>query len=169
MTRNNIGSGYHGNHLVMGTTAYLTKNKGTSANLFTDWEVHGEKQGTNGGYRTPGQAFTDEWGLGQVLPLSKDLSKLLQVGVIGFDQWQVTENGGNYAITGPLGNTILVPASLIPFYSFHAVGGQLNFILPRKGLNLVFKYEHEYSAKATTRGDTIAFGGSWTFKIPRTQ
>jgi hypothetical protein len=35
-----------------------------------------------------------EWGLGQVLPLKKDLTKLLQVGVVGYDQWQVTNNGG---------------------------------------------------------------------------
>lgn len=45
---NNVGTGYVGNHLMTGTTAYITKNKGTSANLFTDWEVHGARQGTNG-------------------------------------------------------------------------------------------------------------------------
>jgi hypothetical protein len=32
---NNFGSGYIGNHLQTGTTFYITKNKGTSANLFT--------------------------------------------------------------------------------------------------------------------------------------
>ena len=45
---NNVGTGYFGNHLVSGSTVYITKNKGTSANLFTDWEVHGARQGTNG-------------------------------------------------------------------------------------------------------------------------
>src|SRR5580704_3678926 len=64
----NVGSGYWGNHITSGTTFYITKNKGTSANLFTDWEIHGQKAGTD---VTPGQAFTDEWGLGQVLPLKK--------------------------------------------------------------------------------------------------
>lgn len=164
---NNIGSGYYGNHLITGTTAYLTKNKGTSANLFTDWEVHGQKQGASGSHLTPGQAFTDEWGVGQVIPLSKNLSKLVQVGVIGYDQWQVTANGGNYAIAGPLGNIVLLPARLLPFYSAHAVGGQVNFIMPGKGLNFFFKYQHEYLAYATTLGNTIVFGGSWTLKIPR--
>ena len=80
---NNVGSGYIGNHFMAGTTFYITKNKGTSANLFTDWEVHGPRQGTNNTSKTPGQAFTDEWGLGQILPLKKNLSQLLQVGVIG--------------------------------------------------------------------------------------
>lgn len=108
---NNIGSGYFGNHVVMGITVYLTKNKGTSANIFTDWEAHGQKQGTNGAYKWPGQTFTDEWAFGQILPLSKNLSKLLQVGAIGYDQWQITDNGGTFAITGPLGNTIILPAN----------------------------------------------------------
>src|SRR5215469_1108383 len=70
---NNVGSGYFGNHLQTGTTFYLTKNKGTSANLFTNWEVHGHRNGLNGTLKTPGQAFTIEWGLGQILPLKKDL------------------------------------------------------------------------------------------------
>jgi len=149
---NNIGSGYFGNHLFMGTTVYLTKNKGTSANIFTDWEVHGQKQIIQGSvYKTPGQAFTDEWGVGQVLPLSKDLSKLLQVGVIGYDQWQLT----NDTLTAPLGTTVTGPS---PYYSVHAVGGQANFIMPQKNFLLFFKYEHEYKSYAHTLGDTIVFG-----------
>lgn len=67
---NNIGSGYFGNHFMTGTTVYITKNRGTSANIFTDWEVHGQKQTSGTNYVTPGQAFTDEWGFGQVLPLN---------------------------------------------------------------------------------------------------
>lgn len=158
---NNIGSGYFGNHLTTGTTVYLTKNKGTSANLFTDWEVHGQKQITNGhDYKRPGQAFTDEWGVGQVLPLSKDLSKLLQVGVIGYDQWQLTAD----TLTGPEGTSMTGPA---PYYSVHAVGGQANFIMPAKNLVLFFKYIHEYKSYARTLGNTIVFGGSWTLRIPK--
>ena len=88
----NIGSGYWGNHFLTGTTVYLTKNKGTTANLFTDWEFHGSKNIATGTKVTPGQAFTTEWGLGQVLPLKKDFSRLLQLGVIGYDQWQVSDN-----------------------------------------------------------------------------
>ena len=138
--------------------------KGTSASLFTDWEVHGQRQGTT--YKTPGQAFTDEWGLGQALPLRKDMSKLIQLGVIGYDQWQVTDNGGNVSTTLPNGTVVIAPASLLPRYSVHAVGGQANFIMPPKNIVLYFKYEHEYTAYAHTLGNTIVFGGSWTLKIP---
>jgi len=161
---NNVGSGYFGNHLLTGTTFYITKNKGTSVNLFTDWEVHGSRQGTNNTYKTPGQAFTDEWGLGQILPLKKDLSRLLQVGVVGYDQWQVTANGGQIPI-GPTGLTL--PASLLPYYSVHAIGGQLTYILPKKNFSLFFKGYDEYAASSHTLGNTFTFGGAWTLAIPK--
>lgn len=159
---NNVGTGYFGNHLQTGTTFYLTKNKGTSANLFTDLEVHGSRQGTNNTNKTPGQAVTAEWGIGQILPLKKNFSQLLQVGVIGYDQWQVTDNGGTVAI-GP----ITAPAKLLPYYSVHAVGGQLNYILPTRNFSLFFKYVHEYKPYSHTLGNTIVFGGIWTLRIPK--
>jgi hypothetical protein len=153
---NNVGSGYWGNHITSGTTFYITKNKGTTANLFTDWEIHGQKTGTD---ITPGQAFTMEWGLGQTLPLKKDFSRLLQLGLIGYDQWQVTSNGGSI---GPG-----IPASAIPYYSGHAIGFQSNFILPPKALNLFFKFEDEYRTLARPEGRTIVFGFAWTLRIPK--
>jgi len=159
---NNIGTGYFGNHLQTGATYYITKNKGTSANLYTDWEVHGPRQGTDSTHKTPGQAFTDEWGIGQILPLKKDFSQLVQVGVVGYDQWQVTANSGTISVAG-----IVLPAGAAPYYSVHAIGGQLNYILPAKNFILFFKYCHEYSASSHTIGNTIVFGGVWTLRIPK--
>ena len=66
----------------------------------------------------------------------------------------------------PVGNRIL-PASIIPYYSVHAVGGQLNYILPVKNLSFFFKYEHEYTSHSHTLGNTIVFGGGWTLPIPK--
>lgn len=162
----NVGSGYWGNNITSGTTAYLTKNKGTSLNLTTEWEIHGSKKVASipagqTSHITPGQAFTIEWGLGQVLPLKKDFSQLLQLGVIGYDQWQVSNNGGNYLVAGRP-----VRASVIPYYSVHAVGLQANYILPKKALAFFFKYEPEYLAKARPQGRTFVFGTSWTLRYP---
>jgi hypothetical protein len=158
----NVGTGYFGNHFQTGTTFYITKNKGTSANLFTDWEVHGARAGTDNTSKTPGQAFTDEWGLGQVLPLKKNMSQLLQLGVIGYDQWQITDNGGSFSLAG-----VILPASTLPHYSVHAVGGQFTYILPVKNLSINFKYENELSSSSHTLGRTIVFGGAWTLPIPK--
>jgi hypothetical protein len=164
---NNVGSGYWGNNITSGTTFYITKNKGTSANLFTDWETHGQRKAasTPAGQVsniTPGQAFTMEWGLGQVLPLKKDFSRLLQLGLVGYDQWQVSSNGGNYLVAG-----LSVAASRLPYYSVHGIGFQSDFILPAKNLAAFFKYYDEYSAKARPQGRTIVFGFSWTLRIPK--
>ena len=160
---NNVGTGYFGNHFQTGTTYYITKNRATSANLFTDWEVHGTRQGSN---KTPGQAFTDEWGIGQILPIKKNFTQLLQVGLIGYDQWQITANGGQIPNPLPIGPPVL-PASSVPYYSVHAIGLQANYILPVKNFSLFFKFEHEYKSDTHTLGNTIVFGGAWTFKIPR--
>ena len=156
----NVGSGYWGNLVNAGATVYLTKNKGTSANLFTVWEAHGKKSGSD---LTPGQAFTTEWGLGQVLPLKKDFSRLLQLGVVGYDQWQISDNGGTTTVGGAT-----VPASTLPYYSVHSIGVQSNFILPKKSLSFFFKYYNEFSAKARSEGRTFVFGGVWTLKAPKT-
>jgi hypothetical protein len=60
---NNIGTGYFGNHLQTGTTFYVTKNS-DQRNLFTDWEVHGQRQGTNNTYKTPAK-FHRRMGVGK--------------------------------------------------------------------------------------------------------
>ena len=163
----NVGSGYWGNDITSGTTLYITKNHATTANLTTDWEIHGQKTvasrpGGQFSKITPGQAFTDEWGIGQVLPLKKNLSQLAQLGLVGYDQWQVSNDGGNFLMGG-----IPVSASGVPYYSVHGIGVQANYILPAKNLLLFFKYYDEYSAKARVKGRTIVFGGSWTFKFPK--
>jgi hypothetical protein len=158
----NVGSGYWGNNITSGTTFYITKNQGTAANLSTAWEIHGQKSGTN---ITPGQAFTMEWGLGQVLPLKKDFSRLLQLGLVGYDQWQVSKSSGTLAVVAG----IPIPASRIPFYSVHAIGVQANFILPAKNLAAFFKYYDEYHALARPQGRTIVFGFSWSLRIPKPQ
>jgi hypothetical protein len=164
---NNVGSGYWGNDITSGTTFYITKNKATTANLCTDWEIHGQKTVASlpkGELSkiTPGETFTDEWGIGQVLPLKKDLSQLAQLGLVGYDQWQVSSNGGNYLLAG-----IPVAASRVPYYSVHAIGVQANYILPAKDLVGFFKYYDEYSAKARPQGRTFVFGFSYTFRIPK--
>jgi hypothetical protein len=163
----NVGSGYWGNDITSGTTFYVTKNKATTANLATAWEAHGQRESAStpsGQFseKTPGQAFTDEWGVGQILPLKKDFSRLLQLGLVGYDQWQVSSNGGTVIVAG-----VPVSASTIPYYSVHGIGFQSSFILPAKNLSAFFKYYDEYSAKARPQGRTIAFGFSWTLRIPK--
>jgi hypothetical protein len=96
-----------------------------------------------------------------VLPLKKDFSRLLQAGVIGYDQWQLTDNGGFV--------TTNIPASAFPYYAVHAIGFQTNLILPPKHLLFFFKFEDEYKALARPQGRSIVFGFVWTLRIPKPQ
>ena len=162
---NNIGSGYWGNDFITGTTLYITKNQGTSANIFTNWEFHGSRQELGGLQITPGQTFTDEWGVGQVLPLKKNMSLLAQLGGVGYDQWQVSANGGT--VPNPIPGGAPIPAHLLPFYSVHAAGLQANVIMPTKNLSFFFKYYWEYSSKAAPLGNAVVIGGTWTLSIPK--
>ena len=154
----NVGSGYWGNNINSGTTFYLKKDKMLSADFYGNWEIHGMKTGSN---VTPGQAFTDEWGLGQTMLLTKDGSRMLQLGVIGYDQWQVTDNGGML--------TPLISAALVPHYQVHAAGFQGNVLFPKKNTSLFFKLEPEYLARSRPKGQTIVFGLAYTIKMPGTK
>ena len=163
---NNVGSGYWGNAITTGTTLYLTKNKGTSASLATAWEIHRDRKTASipAGLiydKTPGQAFTMEWGLGQVLPLKKDMSVLGQLGLVGYDQFQVTDNGGTVILAG-----FPVPAeSSVLFVSCDRCSSQ--FHSAKEGFCSLLKYFDEYRTLASVKGRTFVFGLSWTLKIPK--
>jgi hypothetical protein len=175
---NNIGSGYWGNHLNGAGTFYLTKDQGTTFNIFGDWEVHGSKTTRSNDISTmfgtlpinvqvhPGAAFTDEWGFGQAIPLNrpflktKNITKVAQIGLIGYDQAQVSRNTSN-------NNIVDAFERLVPFYYVHAGGLQTNYIDLKNDWNVFFKYEKEYQANAHPKGTTIVFGFVYTFRIPK--
>jgi hypothetical protein len=90
---------------------------------------------------------------------------LAQVGGVGYDQWQVSANRGTVPSLTPGGP--LLPARLLPYYSVHAAGVQVNFLMPAKNLNAYFNYYWEYSAKARPQGAMLVLGAQWTFRIPK--
>ena len=75
-------------------------------NIMGNWEIHGSKTARTGDISTmfgtlpinvqltPGAAWSDEWGLGQAIPLdrpflkTKKITKVAQIGLIGYDQAQ---------------------------------------------------------------------------------
>ena len=105
-----------------------------------------------------------EWGIGQVLPIKKNMSQLLQIGMVGYDQFEVTSDSGTIPIPGTSQTT---NANVLPGYSNHAVGFQANYILPAKSFVGFFKYYDEYRALSHFQGRTIVFGFNYTFLIPK--
>ncbi len=174
----NVGSGYWGNDFTAASTFYLTKDQGTTLNIMGNWEIHGSKTTRTGDISTmfgtlpinvqltPGAAWSDEWGLGQAIPLNKpflktkNITKVAQIGIIGYDQAQLSRNRSNNTVVDAF-------ERLVPFYYMHAAGVQANYIDLKHDWNAFFKWEKEYEALATTKGTTIVFGFVYTLRIPK--
>src|SRR5829696_1411911 len=85
----NVGSGYWTHALSSGQTVYLTGNKRTSVSAFQMYEFHTEQEGTQ---IHPGQTMNLDYSLTHSIPLPRELS--LQIGMVGYNQWQTTDKTG---------------------------------------------------------------------------
>ncbi len=144
----NTGTGYWTNSLIAGETVYLTKNKATSVSAYQLYEFHTIQQGTN---IRPGQTFNLDYSLMQIVPLQKDMLTLLQFGLVGYGQWQTSNNSGPG----------VDPAQ--PRYSVNAIGGAANVILPARKASVGFKFFKEFANSSTVQGYSLQFMGSITF------
>src|SRR5262249_41724906 len=86
---NNLGSGYWTHAISSGQTFYLSKNRATAISAFQMYEIHMTQQGTQ---VHPGDTLNLDYSLTHVLPLQRDLN--LQVGLVGYEQWQLTDKPG---------------------------------------------------------------------------
>jgi hypothetical protein len=153
-TARNIFSEYRINSITSGTSVYLGRNNTTVASLTTDWEILGQAQRVKGTSGIVGASFAMEWGVTRIIPLNYQMTKLLEVGAAGYDEWQHSNR-----------SVALLPRGLPardPF-SVHAIGFQTNLILPAKNLSFSFKYEPEYLSYAHAPRRIIMVGCSWTW------
>lgn len=146
---NNTGSGHWTNAPTAGETFYLTKNKGTAFSAYEMYEFHTTQQGTN---IHPGQTFDLDYSLTQILPLQKDMHTLLQVGVVGYGQWQTSNNSGPGVDPQHPGH-----------YRVNAIGGAANVILPVRKVAVGFKLMKEFSNSYTVQGYSLQITGAITF------
>ena len=146
---NNTGTGHWTNAPTAGETFYLTKNKGTAFSAYQMYEFHTTQEGTN---IHPGQTFDLDYSLTQILPLQKDMHTLLQVGVVGYGQWQTSNNSGPGVDPQHPGH-----------YRVNAIGGAANIILPVRKAVVGFKFLHEFSNSYTVQGYSLQINGAITF------
>src|SRR5260370_23155216 len=86
----------------------------------------------------------------QILPAGEDV--LLQFGLIGYGQWQTSNNSGPGV--DPAG-----PAS----YRANAIGGAANVVLPARKASVGFKLSNEFSNSSTVQGYSLQIGGRISF------
>jgi hypothetical protein len=143
----NVGSGYWTHAFSSGQTFYLNSNKTTAISAFQMYELHTEQEGTG---IHPGQNLDLDYSVTHSLSLRGDSS--LQLGLVGYNQWQTTDK------TGPG----ITPQQAAAHYKVNALGFVTNFSLPRK-INVGFKYFKEFSNRSTFEGYSVQFSGSISF------
>ena len=147
----NTGSGHWTNAPASGQTIYLTKNKGTAISAYELYEFHTDQKKTG---IHPGQTFNLDYSLTQIIPLKKDKETLLQVGLIGYGQWQITDRSGPGVNPAVAANT---------HYRVNSLGAAASIILPGRKTIVGFKYFNEFSNKSTVEGYSLQIMGGITF------
>ena len=145
---NNVGSGYWTNVLAAGETFYLTGNKATALSAFQMYEFHGTQEDTQ---IHPGETLDLDYSLTQRFALPQDLQ--LQLGLVGYEQWQTTNKSGPG----------VTPLQAGEHYRVNSLGFSSYVILPARKVNLGAKYFKEFSNKSTNQGYSLQIACAITF------
>jgi hypothetical protein len=144
----NVGSGYWTSVVASGQTIYLGPNKSTALSAFEMYEFHGTQEGT---MVHPGQTLNLDYSLTQTFSLPRTLR--LQLGLVGYGQWQTTDKQGP-AVT---------PEQATAHYKVNALGFAANAILPERKVSMGLKYYHEFECRSTYQGYTLQISAAVTF------
>jgi hypothetical protein len=145
---NNVGSGYWTSVLSSGQTIYLTANKATALSAFEMYEFHGTQEGTAA---HPGQTLNLDYSLTQAFPLKAGLR--LQLGLVGYGQWQTTDKHG----------PTITPEEAGAHYKVNGLGFAANAIFPGRKASIGLKYFHEFECRSTYQGYTLQVTAAITF------
>jgi hypothetical protein len=144
----NVGSGYWTHAPSVGLTIVLTRDTTTTFSAFHMYEFHTVQEGTD---VHPGQTANIDYSVARTIQVKEDTQ--LQLGLIGYGQWQTTDK------TGPTIST----AQGVARYKVNALGFASNVLLPARKMSLSLKYFKEFSNRSTFQGYTLQIAGAVTF------
>ena len=144
----NVGSGYWTSVVASGQTIYLNPSKSTAFSAFQMYEFHGTQQGT---MVHPGQTFNLDYSLTHTFPLQRSLR--LQLGLVGYGQWQMTDKHGPN----------IPPEQAAALYKVNALGFAANALLPEQKVSVGLKYFREFECRSTFQGFTLQISAAITF------
>lgn len=145
---NNVGSGYWTHVVSSGQTFYLTKDKSTAISAFQMYEFHTTQESTG---IHPGQNLDLDYSITRTFAVGPSVN--LQLGLVGYGQWQTTDKTGP-SITAEQGSA---------YYKVNAMGFSSNVFLPKQKLSVGFKYFEEFLDRSTFQGHSIQVSGSIKF------
>ena len=144
----NVGSGYWTSVVASGQTIYLDSSKATALSAFQMYEFHGTQQGT---MVHPGQTFNLDYSLTHTFPLQRSLR--LQLGLVGYGQWQTTDKHG----------PSITPEQTAARYKVNALGFATNALLLEQKVSVGVKYFHEFECRSTFQGYTLQISAAIAF------
>jgi hypothetical protein len=144
----NVGSGYWTHVVASGQTWNLTPNGATTMSAFQMYEYHTVQKGTN---IHPGANFDLDYSVTHNFPVRDDVR--LQVGLVGYGQWQTTDkNGPSVTIDQAKAR-----------YSVNAAGFAASVVWPERKVSLGIKYFKEFANRSTFQGYSTQISGSVAF------
>jgi len=135
---------YWGHQITFATTAYLDKTKLTQFSFSTNWEFHQKKRHED---LKVGNNMTLEAGVGKIFVQNQG-KQLVQFGVVGYAEFQLTNDSGTAVPALTANNKDRV----------FAIGPELGVILPTKKFNFLVRVLPEFGARNRTRGVTVVVG-----------
>jgi len=141
----NIGFGFWTNQFQGSVAWYPWADKRMAVTGALTYEIHAEKDSFD---LRPGDNLSLNWGVSQYLPLKKDHTMILELGVAGYDTWQVTDDSGSDVRNASVHDQV------------HAVGGQLGFAYLPWHTSVTAHGFYEYAAEDRFQGGSfgISFG-----------
>ncbi len=134
----NLGYGFWTHQLQAAGAWYPWTDMRMAVAGTVTYEINGMKKDFD---LKPGQNLSFTWGISEYAPLSKDENWLLEIGIAGYDTWQISEDKGVDAVSG--------------LDQVHGIGGQLGFTYMPWVLYLNFNGFYEFKAYDRTQGSSI--------------
>lgn len=133
----NTGKGFWTHMFTVGDTIFLGPERTWHASAMFRYETHTKKEGVD---LTAGDDIVLDWGVGKTLGT-------FDVGVVGANTWQVTREKGMDSVSTK--------------YSAHALGGAVQYAIPRARLSLRFLANFDVRTRNRAEGILLAFMLVW--------
>ena len=127
------GQGFYTYMGTLGGTYYIDPAKTWAASVLSRYEINSYKRTVD---IKPGNSFHFEWGL------SKNLAKVWELGLVGYCQWQVTDDRGSDIVGGD-GSV---------HDQVYAAGPEVCYFVQPAMLNVSLRYEQEFLARDRSEG-----------------
>jgi len=146
----NVGAGYWLNGPMSGQTVYLTKDKKTAASAFELYGFHTKQEDTD---IRPGQTLSIDYSVTRSFSF-QNMETLLQIGVVGYGQYQTTDR------RGPGVDPAIAE---ITHYRVNALGPGAIVSFPDRKASMGVRYFWEFSNSSTVQGKSLQVYAAITF------